>query len=136
MVYVFGATDIEYVPAGCTAPEMESTPATARGTNCVIATAPPPQAGSATPAASDTVPLMVALNDSSVAVITGCITHFPELPAWCPKLWLTSKSTESTVAPDSSVTPPPGSFIFSPLWQPLGTCSEPVAVTPAGSAAP
>src|SRR5215218_4731128 len=115
---------------------MESSPATARGTNCVIATAPPPQVGSATPAASDTVPLMVAANVSDVAVSTGCITHFPDWPATCPKLWLTSKSTESTVAPDSRVTAPPGSFTLKPLWQALGVCSDPVAVTPAGSAAP
>src|SRR3982750_33455 len=131
MVQVFGATVIEYVPPGCTAPEMESAPATARGTNCVSATAAPPQVGSATPAASDTVPEMVALNVSEVAVITGCITHFPDAPAWWPKLWLPSKSTESTLAPDSRVTPPFGSFTLSPLWQPLGNCNEPVAVTPA-----
>src|SRR5689334_12514278 len=115
MVYVAGATDMAYAPAADTVADTESAPDTARGLKVASVTAEPPQVGSATPVPSATVPAMLPANPIEVAVITGCITHFPEFPAWCPKLWLTSKSTDRICEAAVRSTEPPGSFTFSPL---------------------
>ena len=56
---------------------------------------------------------------TAVACSTGCMTQRPELPAWCPKLWLTSKSTVMMVDSLSSSTgSSPVNLILKPLEQP------------------